>query len=189
MRLFKKTSKEQILTEKEVAEHKKRIEDISAQVERGNFEEATKLAAERVEDFRGNDPYGEAFCRYLVGHSIICQHFKNVLPSNYLNAKMASSDYEKAGVNLRRSVEMFGVLARNKKFERNRQLLCATVLVDVGMLESFVEKWDEAKAACTRSYEICERYGDSGGMRLAAQMLLNLTEKRIFFEYRQLAKP
>ena len=168
-------------TEEEVAERKKRIAEVSAEVEKGNLEKAGELAARCTEDYRGKDLYGEAFCGYLVGHSIICQYLKNIAPVDYVKAKIPSSDYDRAKSHLKRSSEIFDTLAKNRKMQRNRRLMCATVLIDMAMLESLAQRWDEAMKTCRRSLDIHRKYKSKEGIQIATRMMLNLTKKRIGF--------
>jgi hypothetical protein len=45
-----------------------------AEIEKGNFQKADELAIKCIEDYKGKDPFGEAYCGYLLGHSLVCQH-------------------------------------------------------------------------------------------------------------------
>jgi len=185
--MFRRRSKPQPPTKEDVAKRKKRIDEISAEVERGNFERAIELAVRCVENYKGKDPFGDAFCSYLVGHSLVCKHLSNASPPNYLETKISFADYNKAKTYLNRSLEIYDFFARNKRFERNRRLKSATVLIDMVLLESIARKWDKAIKACTRSLDIYKKYEFRKGMQLATQMMLNLRLKKIFFDIKQFA--
>jgi hypothetical protein len=206
MRWFRKGSKAKIPTEiptkEELVEltrqHKERIAKIVAEIERSNFERAEEMAVTCAEDFKGSiDFYGEAYCRYLAGHSMICQHQKNRAidrlrskstgPDQFAEARISSHDYQKAKAYLWSSSEMFNILARNRKYERNRRLMRAMVLIDLALLESFAENWDQAMAACELSADISKKYEDHEGLQLATELALITRAKKIGTEIFQFA--
>ena len=182
MKLFERRPKSQLPTEEEAAKLERRIAEIKAEVNNENFVTASEMAVKCAEDYRGKNTFGEACCSYLVGHSLICQHLKNISPADQTKAEMSSADYNRAKKYLTRSSEIYDFFSRNKKFERNRRLKCAIVLIDLAMLESFVAKWDEAVEVCARSLDICKEYEFKEGATLATRLMFNLKTQKLFLD-------
>ena len=113
-------------------------------MEKGNFDEAMKQVAKRIEGCKERDPYAEAHYNQLASKILFTRY----------GQKIPQAAYDQAKHHLRRSLQIYESMEEDKRI----RLMAGAIHLQIASLDLIVGRPEEGLQECDKALAISEKY-------------------------------